>query len=115
MLGGGNLRGNKWSTQILDLTVAYSQESDRPNISGLSSFLQVSRQCIYDWAELHDDFRIALNNMKHGAIDASYKVAEIPKSTPKDKQPMVQKEPPKPSPPVFIDELGDDEEWEFDD
>ena len=114
------MRGNKWSAQILELTKAYSLEATKPNVSGLSVFLQVSRQCIYDWSVTHDDFRVVLNNMKHGAIDDAYEEIPLPRPSrsTKKKNPLVKKVaslPPEAEAPVFVDELGDDEEWEFDD
>jgi len=102
------MRGNKWTKSVLKATKEYAESADRPNISGLSKALGVSRQCIYDWM-CHEEFRLVLNEMRHCAIDGSYK-APIPQT--KDRERTTKLEVLK---EVFVDELGDDEEWEFDD
>lgn len=114
------MRGNKWSTQVLVDTKDYTSESLRPSVYGLSKHLGVSRQCMYNWAETHDEFRKAINEMRvvgigkihNGLVD----VVDVPMgetNVPEPSKPKLEPEPSKPE--VFVDELGDDEDWEFDD
>ena len=98
------MRGDKWDSSVLRKVKKYTADAKNPSVSGLSEHLGVSRQCIYDWANSHKSFHMALNLMKHRAISDDY----VPvKPKPRGK--------PKPPPePVFEDELGSDEEWEID-
>lgn len=108
------MRGNKWTKSVLKATKEYAESADRPNISGLSKALGVSRQCIYDWM-CHEEFRLVLNEMRHCAIDGSYKAPIPQKATDRDRKRTTKLEVLKEKEEVFVDELGDDEEWEFDD
>jgi hypothetical protein len=119
--------------------------TSRPNVSGLSGVLGVSRQCIYDWSIVHKEFRMVLNEMRHGAIDRIHvpedelvdpldEVERIEKVIRKKVNDRVSKKARDAKREEqledklreeitstadmlenFEDELGDDDEWEIDD
>lgn len=127
------------------MTEDYAKSVDKPNVSGLSKLLGVSRQCIYDWSLSHPDFRVVLNNMRHGAIHKIHlsegkfsekkilaKKKRKNKSKDQEKHSLQTdyatmklpvsglesfdiKEDNLPDPPKHRDELGSDEDWVFDD
>jgi chemotaxis response regulator CheB len=139
------VRGNKWTPKVITLTREYAISTSRPNVSGLSGVLGVSRRCIYDWSIVHKEFRMVLNEMRHGAIDRIH-VPEDELVDPLDEVERIEKvirkkvndrvsqkvrdakrkaeiDPPAEINPNstadmlenFEDELGDDDEWEIDD
>lgn len=120
------LRGDKWSARHISRLKSYAESVERPNVSGLAKALGVSRQCIYDWALSHQNFRMALNDMRHGAINRIHVSAEDfmddidimemerkatpPKPKKKPKEVKVVEEVIE-----YKDELGNDEDWVIDD